>query len=378
MRNQTGGAGVTIADVEIRVVDIPLSRPHKLAMVTIACQSNIVIRLRDTQGREGWGEVAAIPQYGVETIETIACVIKQIIAPGLVGQSFRAARTLSCFMDKIVHGHPYAKSGVELAYLDLVSRSRGQSIAEYLGGVERDRLPSLWVLGNGVAEQDIAEAERLLDRRLFRSFLLKIGAASPDEDVARVRQVSDAIGNRAEIRVDVNQKWDELTTFQCGPKLFDAGVTVIEQPVPRNDVAAMAALNARLGGRVMADEPVETMADALMFIGSRACSAVSLKVGKNGGAVRTSEIAATFAGARIPIFGGTMLESSLGVAAHAQVFATFENLNLGQQLFGPILMTAEFVKNPVRYEEFDLIVPEGPGSGVEIDLDILRDMTRSS
>jgi muconate cycloisomerase len=378
MLNQSPQASVTIADIEVRIVDIPLLRPHKLAMATISCQTNVVVRIKDQDGREGWGEAAAIPHYGVETVETISCVIGKILVPDLIGKSFSGGRNICQFMDKVLHGHPYAKSAVELAYLDLLSRARAQSIAEYLGGPERDRLPSLWVLGNGIAEKDIAEAEHLLHNRLFQCFLLKIGASHPDADIARVRQVADAIGDRAELRVDVNQKWDEVTALHNAPKLFDAGISVIEQPVPRSDVAAMSTLTAQSGGRIMADEPVETMTDALKFIGSRACSAVSLKVGKNGGAVRTAEIAAVFAGARIPIFGGTMLESSLGVAAHSQVFSTFENLDFGQQLFGPKLMAAEFVKNPVRFEEFNLIVPLGPGSGVDIDLDILRDMTRKN
>lgn len=370
------GTGALIADIEVRIVDIPLVRPHKLAMATISNQSNIVVRVRDGAGREGWGEAAAIPHYGMETVETMASVLNQVLVPALVGRNPGAPRALSREMDKIIQGHFYAKSAIELAYLDLIARSRNQSIASFFGGAVRDRLPSLWVMGNGVADKDIAEAERLLDERLYKIFLLKIGGASPQEDLDRVRAVAAAIGDRAELRVDVNQKWDQHTAAYIGPKLFDAGVTVIEQPVPRGDIDAMAFLTARSVGRVMADEPIETMADALSFIGRKACSAVSVKVGKSGGATRAVEIAAVCHGAQLPIFGGTMLESSLGVAAHAQVFATFENLDLGQQLFGPHLMAAEFVKNPVRYEDFDLLVSGGPGTGIEIDHDVLREMTR--
>lgn len=365
-----------IADITVWIADIPLVRPHRLAMATITAQSNVVVRVRDGEGREGWGEAASIPHYGAESAETIACVIRDVLAPALIGTEITALRALVQKMDQIIKANPYAKSAVELAMADLMARARDMSLAEFFGGALRTEIPSLLVLGTGEAKADAAEAKRVLDAKQFRIFLLKIGKASPAEDVARVRAVADTLPPEADLRVDVNQKWDYATARKFAPALFEAGVSVIEQPLPREDVAGMAELVAHLPGRIMADEPVETLSDAMRFIAARACSAVSLKVCKHGGATRTLDIAAAFTAAGIPIFGGTMLESSLGAAAHLQIFSAFEQITMGQQLFAPRLMKAEYVKTPLRYENFALHLPEGPGTGMAVDADILSDMAR--
>ena len=64
-----------------------------------------------------------------------------------------------------------------------------------------------------------------------------------------------------------------------------------------------------------------------------------------------------------------MLEAGVGTAASAQLFATFPRLDWGTELFGPLLLTEEILAEPLRYEDFSLVVPEGPGLGVALDED---------
>jgi muconate cycloisomerase len=78
-------------------------------------------------------------------------------------------------------------------------------------------------------------------------------------------------------------------------------------------------------------------------------------------------VAAIAEAAGLSLFGGTMLESGVGTAASAQLFATLPTLSWGCQLFGPLL----FAANRAEYRDFDLIVPNGPGFGVVVDEDKL-------
>ncbi len=365
-----------IAEVRCGVVDLPLKRPHKLAMATIEVQSNVVVRIVTDDGEEGWGEAATIPGYGAETVETMAQVVRTSLAPALVGTEISSLGGAAARMETAIKRNPYAKSAVELAVADLMARRAGVPMSALFGGRRHDRIAGLWVLGAGEAEADIAEAKKLFEQKLFRCFLLKVGKGAPEDDLARVRRVAKELGDGVELRVDVNQSWDEPTAMRFIPQLAEAGITVVEQPVRADNVEAMRRLTGRFPCLIMADEPVETPQDALRFAAAHACDAFSVKLGKHGGPTATRAVVSIAEAAGFRMFAGTMLESSLGVAAHAQFFSTVSSVSLGNQLFGPLLMTADPVVAPVRYEDFCLIVPTGPGSGVEIDRDALKSLMR--
>ena len=73
--------------------------------------------------------------------------------------------------------------------------------------------------------------------------------------------------------------------------------------------------------------------------------------------------------AQIGLYGGTMLEGSIGTAASAHLFATLPTLEWGTELFGPLLQTEEILAEPLAYADFSMAVPSGPGLGIELDMD---------
>jgi muconate cycloisomerase len=60
-----------------------------------------------------------------------------------------------------------------------------------------------------------------------------------------------------------------------------------------------------------------------------------------------------------------------------QVFATFRELEWGCEHFGPQILTGEYVTEPLRFEDFAVHLPTGPGIGVVLDEDKLRRYARS-
>jgi muconate cycloisomerase len=64
-----------------------------------------------------------------------------------------------------------------------------------------------------------------------------------------------------------------------------------------------------------------------------------------------------------------MLETGLGTAAALQLFATVEKLHWGTEFFGPLLLTDEILAEPIRYRDFCVEIPSGPGIGVTLDPD---------
>ena len=89
------------------------------------------------------------------------------------------------------------------------------------------------------------------------------------------------------------------------------------------------------------------------------------------------KVAAVAEAAGIGLYGGCLLESSIGAAAHLQVFATLPTLEWGCEHFGPQILTSDLVTEPLRFEDFDIHLPIGPGIGVTIDEAALRRFARS-
>ena len=370
-----------IASVESILVDLPTLRPHKLAMATITSQSMVLVRVRDDEGGEGWGEASVIPHYGSESVEAIKIVIDGYLAPAVLGMHPAELELLHQKMDATLKENSYAKAAIEMGCVDLASRRMGIAASMLFGGAVRDKLRLLLVLGSGDTDRDIAQAEQKLDERLHDLFLVKVGKGDPRDDVARATAVKRALGDRARVHVDANQSWDEATATWAIERLEDAGIAVIEQPLHRSDVAGMRRLTERFTVPIMADEAVDTAESALEFVRHRAADAISIKVTKHGGMLRARKVATIAEAGGLSLFGGTMLESGIGTAAYAQLFSTFQKLDWGCQLFGPLLFRDTITVEQPDYRDFHLHVPQGPGYGVHIDEDKLdfyrRDKRRS-
>ena len=108
-----------------------------------------------------------------------------------------------------------------------------------------------------------------------------------------------------------------------------------------------------------------------------AADAVSLKLVKHAGLLGLKRVAAVAEAAGIGLYGGCLLESSVGAAAHLQVFATLRDLAWGCEHFGPQILVGDLVTEPLRFADFDLHLPTGPGLGVTLDPDRMRAYARS-
>lgn len=360
-----------IEKVDTWIVDVPTVRPHVLAMTSIMKQVMMLVRITCSDGSEGLGEGTTIGglAYGEESPEGMKLAIERFFAPLLVGQSAeRPAATMALLRGQITGNH-FAMNAVETALLDAAARRAGLPLGALLGGVQHDRLPVLWTLASGNTAFDIEEAEAMLAARRHNIFKLKIGKRTLAEDVAHVAAIKRALGDRASVRVDVNQAWDLLTARKGAQMLADAGVDLIEQPLARDDRLGMASLAATAPIAIMADEALRGPHDALQFVRDRAAHAFSLKPAQAGGLTAARDVAAIAHAARVGLYGGTMLEGSVGTAASAHLFAALPAMQWGTELFGPLLQTDEILADPLTYRDFALEVPAGPGLGVALDWD---------
>ncbi|MEH6386481.1 MAG: muconate cycloisomerase family protein [Pseudomonas profundi] len=370
---------VLIENIETVIVDLPTIRPHKLAMHTMQNQTLVIVRLRCSDGIEGLGESTTIGglAYGNESPESIKQNIDSHFAPLLVGQDAANINAAMLRLNKAITGNTFAKSGIESALLDAQGKRLGLPVSELLGGRVREGLEVAWTLASGDTAKDIAEAEQMLDIRRHRIFKLKIGANEVSQDLRHVIAIKQALGDRASVRVDVNQYWDESVAIRACQVLGDNGIDLIEQPIARINRSGQIRLNQRSPAPIMADESIESVEDAFSLAADGAASIFALKIAKNGGpraVLRTAQIAEA---AGISLYGGTMLEGSVGTMAAAHAFVTLNKLTWHTELFGPLLLTEEIIVEAPVYREFQLEVPRNPGLGLTLDEERLAFFRRS-
>ena len=378
-------AGNTIRDLAISelrstIVDVPTVRRHKLSQTSVTAQSYVIVQVRLANGTEGIGEAATLggPRWSEESVEAIKANIDSYLGPAIIGMAADRFEAIAIRLDQAAKRNNAAKAAIELALFDAVGKSLGVPAAALLGGVVRDRFPVLWTLASGDPVQEIEEAERKLAARLHRTFKVKIGALAPDADMARMRMLARALEGRAELIVDANQAWDETIAARCLPQLAEIGVALVEQPVPAWNIEAMARLRRRPGTPpLLADECVFDAHDMLAVARAGAADAVSLKLVKHAGLLGVKRVAAVAEAAGIGLYGGCLLESSIGAAAHLHVFAGLRELAWGCEHFGPQILTGDLVTEPLRFEDFHVHLPPGPGLGVVLDPDKLRRYARN-
>jgi len=163
----------------------------------------------------------------------------------------------------------------------------------------------------------------------------------------------------------VNMAWSETDAVRGLAALVDAGCELAEQPVASD--AALARLVRRFPIALMADESLHGPASAFELARIAAADAFAVKIEQSGGLFAAAQVATIADAAGIGLYGGTMLEGAIGTMASAQLFATFHQLQWGTELFGPLLLTEEILTEPLRYEDFQLHLPNGPGLGITLD-----------
>uniref|UniRef100_Q46SY2 Muconate cycloisomerase n=1 Tax=Cupriavidus pinatubonensis (strain JMP 134 / LMG 1197) TaxID=264198 RepID=Q46SY2_CUPPJ len=373
------GMKATISSIEAILVDLPTIRAHQLAMATMQQQTLVIVRLRCSDGIEGIGEATTIGglSYGDESPEGIKLAIDTYLAPALAGEDATNVHAAMARLNKIARGNRFAKSALETALLDAQGKRLGVPLATLLGGAVRATLPVLWTLASGDTARDIDEAERLLAERRHNTFKLKIGRRSVRDDVAHVSAIKRALGDRARVTVDINQAWNEADAAGGIAMLEAAGIDLIEQPTPREQRTALARLAARFVVPIMADEAVCGPEDAMELARIGGADVFALKIAKSGGIFGMLRTAAVGDAAGIALYGGTMLEGSVGTIAAAHGFCTLPQLAWGTELFGPLLLKDDVVVQRPEYRDFSLHLPAGPGLGLALDEDKLAHYRRA-
>lgn len=324
-----------------------------------------------SEGVCGYGEVVAerAPLYSYETTATAWLMLKELFIPELLGSGSEEPQAFYSGT-RPYKGHPMARAGLELALWDLKAKKSGMSLSRLYGGTREEVLA-----GVSIGIQD--SVDLLLDR--IAEFLelgyprvkLKI---KPAWDVDVCRAVRDRFP-QVSLQVDANAAytWASLDIL----KSMDAfALQMLEQPFSGSDLWDHSRLQKEIETPVCLDESARSLGWVRQAREMGSCRIINIKIGRVGGIVEARKIHDFCREQGMPVWCGGMLETGIG-RAHNVHLATLPGFSMSNDISASSRYFAQDLVEP----EFGLTrrgtipVPEGPGIGVEPQVDRIAGRT---
>lgn len=365
-----------IKQLEIFAIRLPLIKPFIVSYATYPNMASIIVKLTTECGLVGWGESVPDEHVTGETPESSFAVLKNTLAPLLIGQNPMELEKIHELMDGEVKNIPAAKAAIDIACYDVMGKKLNVPIYQLLGGRYHEKFPLTHVLSIDEPEQMADEADEQL-KLGFTSFKMKVGR-DVASDVKRIQAVRNRVGDEIAIRVDVNQGWkNSANTLQALRQLESVGLDWIEQPVVADDLDAMVEVKEKTSIPVMIDEGLCDMWDMRQIISKRVADKVNIKLMKCGGIYPAMKLAhmAEMAGIECQI--GSMVESSIGSAAGFHV-AFSKKVVQSVELTGPLKFSKDLADLKESYVIPYIQINDRPGLGIEVEESVLQELTQFS
>jgi O-succinylbenzoate synthase len=352
---------VRIERIELRALRLPLVRFFETSFSRVHDRTFVLVKV-EQDGASGFGECVAEanPYYSSETTTTAWHIIRDFIAPLVLGRDFTHPREIYPALARI-RGHNMAKAAVEMAAWDLFARQQAVPLSRVLGG-SRNSIESGVSIGIQDSLDELVDRVRVERNAGYRRIKIKVKPGWDLEAVARIRREFGQVP----LMVDANAAYS-LSDAPHLAKLDDHELMMIEQPLDYDDIRDHAELQGRLRTPICLDESIHTVQAARDAIDRRACRIINIKPGRIGGHGPSIELHDVAAAHNIPVWHGGMLESGIG-RAHNIHLSTLHNFSLpgdvaaSRRYYDPDLIEPGI---EVRADG-TIAVPEGPGIGVTI------------
>lgn len=371
------------------ILKIPFVESFNHSATERGCSDSIVVRVRDENGVEGFGEGAPRAYVTGETAETALAHLADTLWPRVAERPLPAADEALAIagvlpnasdldalgavvpdvaLEGAVAAHA-SRAALELAILDCSLRRAGRSVATILPP-RRARVTYSGIITAGPLERAILHARRM---RVvgFRHVKLKVGF---EDDVARVRAVREALGPDVSLRLDANGAWSFARAVDVLGAVEPFDVAAVEQPLPRGPAGELARLRAAMPVPIMADESLVTPADAEALSTEKAVDFFNVRVSKCGGLARSLAIAARAAEAGVGVQVGSQVgETAILSAAGRHLAAAVPALAFAEGSFGTLLLAEDVSLESVRFgHRGEARLFTGPGLGVTVVEERLR------
>jgi L-alanine-DL-glutamate epimerase-like enolase superfamily enzyme len=329
----------------------------------------VVVKMTTDDGVIGWGQSVPSPRWSYETLETVQTTIDRYLGPALIGRDPFDVDAIHTLMNTAIApsfstGQPICKAGIDLALFDLTGRLSGQTAADRWKRQGRERITLSWTL-NPKTLEDIPGLVEEGRQRGYRNFNVKV-APDPKFDIEMCRQVKRLVPDGF-LWADANGGYDPATALATTPKLAEAGVAVLEQPVRPNRLIALQKLKKQGALPIILDEGVVSSEDLEEFIALDVLNGVAMKPARCAGLTDARRQIEMVLNHGLMFLGSGLCDPDISLAASLLLYGVYD-LKYPAALNGPQFLTRQSIlKQPFEVADGQLDVPRGVGLAIEVD-----------
>ena len=325
-----------------------------------------LIALDTDGGLTGFGEVCPLgPAYLPAYAEGVRGGIREL-GPHLIGLDPCEHGRLWQAMDGQLKGHPFVKSGLDMAAWDLLGKSTGLPVATLLGGILTQDIPLYRAISQRPAMEMAANLRSHRDAG-YRRFQLKVGGDA-DEDIERIRACRQILEPSDRLVADANTGWLPADALRVVNAVRDLDMFV-EQPCLTYEECR--SVRERTSLPFVLDESIDGLAPLLRASRDRAMDMVNIKLSKLGGLTQAKLVRDLCVRLGLMMivedsWGGDVATAAI---AHAAAGTPARNLFAATDFNGYV--TRSFADGAPKRDGASMRLPDGPGLGVAPRMDEL-------
>lgn len=325
-----------------------------------------VVAVETDDGLVGYGEVCPLgPFYLPAYAEGVRAGLREL-GPHLIGLDPRQLGVLNHHMDAALKGHPYVKSGLDMACWDLLGKTTGMPVCELLGGRFGESVRLYRAISQVEPDAMAANVAEYRNQGYTR-FQLKVGG-DPDVDMQRIHAARKVLQPSDRLVADANTGWTQHEAMRVVRNVRDLDV-YIEQPCLTYEECL--AVRRNTSHPFVLDENIDGLDMFMRAKADLAMDVVNLKISKLGGLTKTRQIRDLCVSMGIAMtledsWGGDITTAAIAHLAHS----TPEEFRFTSTDFNSYVSVSNAEGAPRREHGF-MAASESPGLGITPRFDVL-------
>jgi len=336
---------------KLHPITLGLKEAFTISRDTYTDRKTLIVELTKGEHR-GFGEASEHAYYNV----SLEMLLKKAesLRPILASYHFDNPKKFNLFLEKELANFPFLHCAFDNAAHDLFGQIQQQSCWE------------IWDLSQNTIPKtsytlSIDRIEKMVEKvktTQFDFYKVKLGTAHDLDILQELRQHTNAI-----FRVDANCAWTVKETIDNSKVMKKLGVEFIEQPLPAEDWEGMKAVYQHSQLPIIADEACKEETDLTKMPGH--FHGINIKLMKCGGLTTALRMIRKARSLDLKVMCGCMVESSVGIAAIAQLLPLLDYVDMD----GPLFLSNDPAHSVDILADGSIVLPNSPGLGIKLLVD---------
>ena len=360
-----------IENIKIYNLRIPFSRTIKHSLYTRNVTESIIVVIQDNNGNQGMGEGTPREYVTGESLDK-SLMASELISKAILKNPFETINDLTALLkdggySEIIDNNPAAYCAVETALLDLCAKVEKKPIYHLFGDCSSKRVLSY----SGVIPSINRKQEFLKYIELVRKLKLtslKIKVINIESGISQLKIIREELGNEIDIRVDANAAFTAATAMDFINRARPIHLSLIEQPVSKNDLSGLKKVSENSEIPIIADESMYTSKGPFYLIDNDICHGLNIRLSSCGGFHKAHHIYQQAKLKNMTIVLGAHVGETAILSFAGRNFAMIcDDAQYLEGSFSKYVLKEDLVDTDISFGSGGMVpIPKNSGLGIEI------------